>query len=155
MLRFKSILIIDNDPICVYLVTKEIQRSNVAAEVYTAKNGESALGFIIDYFKEHRDLPEVILTDLHMPVMNGMEFVRRLKKLPFFKSDKTILATITSSENYEELEMVKSEGINYLFPKPFKKDYLKFLKLIKISRIKPLLYRRIFKKQNAFLSKAS
>lgn len=154
-MQFKSVLIIDNDPICIFLTKREIQRSNIAAEIFTATNGEAALDVVVNYFKEHRSLPEVILSDLNMPVMNGLEFFRRLKRLPFFNPEETIVATITSSEKYEELEMLKKEGMKYVFPKPVLKEYIKSLKLIKVSRTKPLLYQRFMQMRKSSMHHAA
>jgi CheY-like chemotaxis protein len=152
MKQFQSVLIIDNDPTCIFLQKRQIEKANIAAEIHTASNGEEAIDFLVNYYRNNESLPEVIFSDIQMPTMNGVEFIQRLKKLPFYKAEEVILATLSSTENIEILQKVKAEGVKFLFQKPMIQDYLKFIRLAKIRRLRLSLYNRIFGNRNSFLS---
>lgn len=148
MPQFRSVLIIDNDPACIFIQKRQIQKAKIAAEIYTASNGEEAIDFLVNYYKNYESLPEVIFSDIHMPGMNGVEFIQRLKKLPFYKAEEVILATLSSTENIDILQKIKAEGVKFLFQKPMIQDYLKFIRLAKIRRLRLSLYNRIFGNRN-------
>lgn len=102
----KVICIIDDDPIYQFLINKIIGNSEADHEVMFFKNGKEAL----DYFTLdlNKNLPEIILLDLEMPVMDGWDFLKELDKLQIDKPDIYI---VSSSISHEDREKVK------LFPK--------------------------------------
>jgi CheY-like chemotaxis protein len=144
MIQLRSVLIIDNDPASIFLQKRQIEKANVAAEIYTASNGEDAIDFLVNYYRNNEALPEVILSDIHMPNMDGVEFVKRLKNLPFYKADSVILAMVSSSDNLDILQKIKEQGVKYYFQKPMIEDYIKLLKVAKLSRLRSALTNKIF-----------
>lgn len=67
----KLTCIIDDDAVYVSLVKKLIQLKNLCNNILVFTNGKDA----IDYFKEENLVPDLILLDLNMPIMNGWEFL--------------------------------------------------------------------------------
>lgn len=94
------------------LINFYLRRSGISCEV--ASNGLEALEF---FEKENFDL---ILMDMHMPVMDGFSTVRRLKKLGF---SKPIIA-FTASATEESRRKCLEAGCDSLLTKPFSRDSL-------------------------------
>ena len=76
-----------------------------------AENGRAGLSLAASF------LPDLIITDELMPVMNGMEMIRRLKQNPHLANIPTIMLT-AQSDNDTESESVKS-GVDIFMEKPF------------------------------------
>lgn len=92
----------------------------IGFEIAEATNGEQALEKTLQF------LPDLIITDLAMPVMDGFELTRRLRKLPEFEN----LTIIVSSASVFESDEHKSIGVGAddFLPKPVQMEDL-FLKL--------------------------
>jgi CheY-like chemotaxis protein len=83
-----------------------------------AKNGEEAL----EYLESGKSLPDIILLDLNMPRMNGIEFLGILKEHKKIKYLPTIV--LTTSENRDDLLECYKIGIAGYIIKPLKyEDY--------------------------------
>lgn len=83
-------------------------------EIYEAKDGEEGL----ELYHEHK--PDIIITDIEMPKINGLELCRIIRKED--KSTPIIISTAYTSTEYL-LEAVKLNLINYL-PKPIEEEAL-------------------------------
>lgn len=83
-----KVLCVDDEPDLLYLFTFILTRAG--HEVIQATNGEEALARLED------GLPDVIVTDLMMPVMDGAEFVARLRADPRWSAIPVVLVTATT-----------------------------------------------------------
>lgn len=99
----KVICIIDDDPIYHFLINKIIGNADAGHELLFFKNGKEAL----DYFMLDLDnnLPEIILLDLEMPVMDGWDFLKEIEPL---HTDNTSIYIVSSSISHEDKEKAKS-----------------------------------------------
>ncbi|GLB53463.1 response regulator [Neptunitalea chrysea] len=79
----QNICIIDDNPIFLLTATKMIQLQNCAKSICSFKNGEIALGHLKNEYKAGADLPDLILLDINMPVMDGWQFLDALRSLNF------------------------------------------------------------------------
>lgn len=121
----KVICIIDDDPIYQILINKIIAKSKTEYEILRFKNGKEA----IDYFTLDtlKNLPEIILLDLEMPVMDGWDFMTEVDKI---FTDQTDIYIVSSSIAYEDKEKAKSfTKIKGYFSKPI--DAEKILEITK------------------------
>lgn len=99
----KVICIIDDDPIYQILIERIIAMSKTDFKVMRFKNGKEALdAFTLDTTK---NLPEIILLDLEMPIMDGWDFMTKIEKLP---TEQTAIYIVSSSISYEDREKAKS-----------------------------------------------
>lgn len=75
---FRKVMIVNDDEISLFVASKMIAKTGFAADVITAGNGAKALQ-VFDSFllnsKGPADVPEIVFLDLHMPVMDGWEFL--------------------------------------------------------------------------------
>jgi CheY-like chemotaxis protein len=125
----KVICIIDDDPIYQFLINKIIGKSKAKHDVMFFKNGKEALDYFTLDLKNN--LPEIILLDLEMPVMDGWDFLNEIEQLPI---DKTDIYIVSSSISHEDKEKSKA------FPK-IKGHFSKPINSTKIQEITKYLYK--------------
>jgi CheY-like chemotaxis protein len=66
---------VEDDPITNYINKRLINIVNSTINVHFALNGREGLSFIQKSHKENKNIPQLILLDINMPVMNGFEFL--------------------------------------------------------------------------------
>lgn len=92
----KSIWVIDDDVIYQIIINKIIQRSEMFSSTSSFKNGKEAIDNLNDSLKNNSDLPDIILLDINMPIMDGWEFMEEMGLIkPKLKKD--IIVYIVSS----------------------------------------------------------
>lgn len=104
----RTVLIVDDEPRIRSLVALILR--NVGYGVLEAVNGEDALGMLRD------NRVSLIITDYCMPGMNGFQFIRRLRKIPEYKTVPVIL--ISGSSELILKEFI-DEDISEFLMKPF------------------------------------
>ncbi len=121
----KVICIIDDDPIYQILINKIIAMSKTECEIIRFKNGKEALDyFTLDTIK---NLPEIILLDLEMPIMDGWDFMTEVDKI---FTDQTDIYIVSSSIAYEDKEKAKRfTKVKGYFSKPIDSE-----KILEITR---------------------
>jgi CheY-like chemotaxis protein len=113
----KSILLVEDDELDVISVERSLKKINMDVKLYTAYNGIEALSLLKGKSKEKmEDLPDIILLDLNMPRMNGIEFLKELRSNPAYNDIKVFVMT-TSNEDKDRIE-TENLGINGFIIKP-------------------------------------
>jgi CheY-like chemotaxis protein len=130
MSLLKRILLVEDSDRDVELTLAALDEYNLANEVVVARDGAEALDYLFQRgkFTAHGNgLPVVVLLDLKMPKVDGLEVLRLMKGEARFKSIPVVM--ITSSR--EEQDLVKSYelGVNAYVVKPV--DFQKFVESIK------------------------
>jgi CheY-like chemotaxis protein len=120
----KAILLIDDDQVDAMTVRRALKELHVTNRLEHVENGEEALAFLGDPVK---DRPCLILLDLNMPVMNGIEFLQAVKAVPDLKCIPVVVLT-TSDEQKDKLESF-SLGVAGYMRKPV--DYPQFVEIIR------------------------
>lgn len=119
-----KILIVDDEIDILEFLSYNLKKENF--KIFTASNGEDAISIA------EKELPQLILLDVMMPTMDGIETCEELRKNP--KLDNTIIAFLTArGEDYSQVAGFEAGGDDYII-KPIKPKIL-------ISRIKALLKR--------------
>lgn len=116
--------IIDDDNMYVSLLKKVIDLRELAKSLLIFRNGREALDYFVSIFEkaEERPIPQVILLDLNMPVMNGWEFLSELANYDFPALKNTTLYIVSSSINpvdinrAKEIQLVKGFIIKPISP---------------------------------------
>jgi CheY-like chemotaxis protein len=112
MLEKSSILIVEDD-----LDTKNIMEDileNIFHTVYSANNGMDAL----ELYKQNQ--PDIVLTDIIMPSMDGVELTKAIRQLN--PSQKIAISTAYNDEKY--INELKAEGVIHILTKPIDANYL-------------------------------
>ncbi|WP_340200561.1 response regulator [Ascidiimonas sp. W6] len=120
-----NILFIEDDVIEVMKLHRTIAKLGLKHNIIEAGNGEDAL----EILQDNDVIPDIILLDLNMPKMNGIEFLRILKENKVFKYIPSII--LTTSSNRQDLQECYEIGIAGYMLKPLKYEhYIEKLKTI-------------------------
>ncbi|WP_396143836.1 response regulator [Flavobacterium sp.] len=123
MIKSLNILLIEDDTIEVMKFNRVVKTLNLNHKIIEANNGEEAL----EILRIKEIIPDIILLDLNMPKLNGLEFLRILKNDESLKFIPSIVLT-TSSNHKDLLECYKIGIAGYLL-KPLKyDDYMERIK---------------------------
>lgn len=113
-----NILLIEDDMIEVMKLNRTISKLELPHKIVEANNGEEALKVL----QNKDELPDIILLDLNMPKLNGIEFLNILKNDEVLKYIPTII--LTTSNNQKDLLECYRIGIAGYVLKPLKyEDY--------------------------------
>jgi CheY-like chemotaxis protein len=124
MRSLKPVLLVEDDTIDALTVKRAFHDLQVACPLAHCLNGEDALNYLTE---EGRETPCVILLDLNMPKMNGIEFLRVMKANPALKRIPVVVLT-TSSEERDIAESF-TWGVAGYIVKPV--DYTRFVAAIR------------------------
>lgn len=113
----KNVLLVDDDYIFNFLNQSILERIGITNEIYTALNGKEALN-LLGHAAPQRFVPDVILLDLNMPIMDGFSFLETFKKLNLPGMDKVTIIIVTSSEDPDDIMKARRMGIEHYIPKP-------------------------------------
>lgn len=121
----KSVLLVDDDQVFNLLNQKTLQLLDLATEIYTARNGKEALDLINDYYRGAKTIPEIILLDLNMPIMDGFSFIEAFQKLEVPNKERVLIIIVTSSRDPKDLKRAKELGITSYLSKPLTEQDLR------------------------------
>lgn len=122
----KNVLLIDDDILFQYLGKRMLEGLGILEErIDTATDGEQALNLFNDYYSGTRALPEVILLDLNMPIMDGFGFLEAFRRLDLPKKADVRIVIVTSSDNPADVARARELGITHYLTKPVDKSALK------------------------------
>jgi CheY-like chemotaxis protein len=109
--RVLNILLVEDDEVDVMNVRRAFERNNVTNPLYVAGNGLEALAILRDGTvpRERR----LILLDLNMPKMNGIEFLQALRADPDLASTPVVILT-TSNDDQDKIDAYNLNVAGYL-----------------------------------------
>lgn len=123
MIKSLNILLIEDDSIEIMKFDRVLKKLNQSHKVTVALNGEEAL----THLNEKGLIPDIIILDLNMPKINGIEFLRLLKSNSKFAMIPSIV--LTTSNNHREVKECYTIGIAGYLLKPLKyEDYVTVIK---------------------------
>jgi len=120
----RPILLVEDDQVDVMTIQRALHEIKIANTVHVTRNGEEGLAFLAH---KENEKPCVILLDLNMPKMNGIEFLREIKKDPALRLIPVVVLT-TSKEEMDKSESFQLGAAGYMI-KPV--DYQQFLEVIR------------------------
>jgi CheY-like chemotaxis protein len=120
----RPILLAEDDHVDAMTVKRALKDLHVTNELHIVENGEKALAFLTAPENRH---PGIILLDLNMPKMNGIELLVALKKDDQLKRIPVIVLT-TSKEEQDKIESFNLGAAGYMV-KPV--DYKKFVEVVR------------------------
>ena len=119
--KLNCLLLIDDDTATNYLNTKIVKQVDCADYIKVATSGQQALDYLSNSgtYAVNGDVyprPDLIFLDLNMPMINGVQCLRELKKDPELRSVPVVI--YTSSKSYDERAETLKLGANYFITKP-------------------------------------
>ena len=109
------ILLIEDNPIDLDLTRRAFCKRRLTNPIEVARDGEEALAFI-QRWDEGESIPAVILLDLRLPKVNGLEFLRVIKRHPSYKTIPVIIMTASSQD--DDIEEACKLGVRSYIVKP-------------------------------------
>jgi CheY-like chemotaxis protein len=124
------ILLVEDDPRDVELTLTALDEYNLANEVVVAPDGEQALDYLYyrgNYKQRLRENPAVLLLDLKLPKINGIEVLKKIKSDEELKMIPVVV--LTSSREEKDMLATYELGVNAYVVKPV--DFHEFVNAIK------------------------
>jgi CheY-like chemotaxis protein len=121
----KPILLVEDDLVDAMTVKRALRDIEFTGELHHVENGEEALAFLRDPEKPR---PAIILLDLNMPRMNGVEFLQVAKQDAKLRQIPVIVLT-TSQEEHDRFASFDQSAAGYMI-KPV--DYAQFVKIMRV-----------------------
>ena len=120
-----KVLLVDDDTIYQYIASKTLEATGLTKKIITCSNGEEAYRFLETNMNNPQELPDIILLDVNMPVMNGWDFLHAFKNLhsPSLKDIPIFL--VTSSVNDADINYSQQfSNVHDYIVKPLVKEKL-------------------------------
>ncbi len=116
-----EVLLVEDNITDAELTIRELKKHNMANNLFHVKNGEEALDFIFGTgrYSGNREIqypPKVILLDIQMPKVNGIEVLQKIKSDPRTRSIPVVI--LTSSKENPDIQKCYDLGANSYIVKP-------------------------------------
>lgn len=128
---FNCILLIDDDDITNYINVNLLKKIAIADTIKSFKNGREALDFIHSTDNHSEIFPDLIFLDIHMPIMDGYEFLNVFKS--FDVSLRARIVILSTSVRIQDEVKLKHAGIEYFIDKPLTEE--KVILLLKKMKV--------------------
>jgi CheY-like chemotaxis protein len=118
----RPILLVEDNPMDVDLTLRAFKRRRVTNTIHVARDGEEALAWL-PRWEAGEPWPAVILLDLKLPKVDGLEVLRQLKQHPTLRVIPVVV--LTTSEEGADLQAAYHLGVNSYIVKPV--EFEKFM----------------------------
>ncbi len=127
------ILLVEDDDVDAENVVRAFKKNNINNPLYIAGNGEEALALLRREgpYSDPKtyESPGIVLLDINMPVMNGIEFLRIMKSDDQFKRIPVVVLT-TSREENDRTESFRMSVAGYIIKPVDFRDFVQVIKTI-------------------------
>lgn len=113
-----KILIAEDNKMNMIVISKMLKNILPNVKLFEAGNGEEALSALNDA------VPDLVLMDVQMPVLDGVEATKRIRANTTHPSAKVLIVALTAGVSREEKDNCYNAGMNYFLSKPIDKDLL-------------------------------
>jgi response regulator of citrate/malate metabolism len=113
-----NLLIIDDDDICNFINNRVAQTSGIFSKIDAVHNGKDALEYLQHALSCATHLPDVILLDLNMPIVNGFDFIQSFRGLCIPNNQNIEIIILTSSNDSSDVRRARAMGIDHYLLKP-------------------------------------
>ena len=130
MEKFRRILLVEDDPRDVELTLTALEDYKLANEVVVCRDGQEALDYLYSrgkFASRAKENPAVILLDLKLPKVNGLEVLQQIKS----DARLQVIPVVMLTSSHEEKDMMRSYklGVNAYVVKPV--DFHEFINAVK------------------------
>ncbi|HLW20949.1 MAG TPA: response regulator [Cyclobacteriaceae bacterium] len=127
MENFDLVYVVDDDPLYIFSMKKVLGITDFCQESMFFKNGQEALDDLIPRLSQAGKLPDIIFLDISMPLMNGWQFLDKLKTYPIHQEMKIFIVS-SSIDPYDTGKSASYEIVTDYIYKPITIDKMKELK---------------------------
>ncbi len=114
MIKPINILLVEDDPLDIIDISRQLDKQHIIYQLQTAHNGEEAIRIL----EETQELPDIALIDINMPKMNGLELLHAIRNHESWKNLKCFI--ITTSDEKVDRRAAASLGVSGYITKPLK-----------------------------------
>ncbi len=127
MTQTQTILIVEDNPDDLELTLLAFEQTELEANIIIARDGVEAINYFLSQNQISTPLPDLILLDLQMPRLNGLDLIREIRANPRTK----LLPIVILTTSYEESDRLQgySLGCNSYIRKPV--NYSEFVNVMK------------------------
>jgi CheY-like chemotaxis protein len=118
------ILLVEDNPMDLDLTLRAFNKKKFSNTIQIARDGEEALAYFARW-EAGEALPAVILLDINLPKVNGLEVLQKLKEHPVFRRIPVVV--LTSSRENSDLNTAYDLGVNSYIEKPV--SFSKFIEV--------------------------
>lgn len=107
----RFLMVIDDDSVYQYTVKRNVERSSLADRMLFFRDSELALNYLSEHRESALDLPDVILLDINMPVMDGWAFLAEYALISPFFAKRVHLFVVTSSLYVDDVRRASASAL--------------------------------------------
>lgn len=126
-MKSKIILLVEDNPDDEMLTIRALRNNNIQNEVVVARDGQEALDYFFNKTGPDNPLPAVVLLDLKLPKVNGLEVLQRLRNDK--RTNLQPIVILTSSKEEQDIINGYRLGANSYIRKPV--DFSHFMEAVK------------------------
>lgn len=119
-----NFLLVDDDNICQFIHRRVLEMSGCCKSAHSALNGKAALEILDRAASGAMTIPDVILLDLDMPLMNGLAFLEAFREFDNALKQRIAIVLLTSSVSGKDWDSARALGVKYCLPKPLTHEKL-------------------------------
>jgi CheY-like chemotaxis protein len=113
-------LVIEDDPDDLFLLESSFSRYGLEADIQIASDGLQALRFVDDFRNSASPLPDLVILDLNLPGVSGLEILRRIRTI--WNILELPVVILSSSISLGDVNAARSLGVSGYFEKPLVRD---------------------------------
>lgn len=129
MSKFKDVFVIDDDKVFHFIIKKLFSKNNIDINPTFYLNGLEAIEKIKEKIDMGTTMPDLILLDINMPIMDGWQFLDEFRKTrtTITTSGQTIIYLVSSSDSISDINKAKEyqDQVKDYFFKPMSLDDLR------------------------------
>ncbi len=113
--RVMDILLVEDDSVDIMNVQRAFMKNNINNPLHIARNGNEALDMLrgSGEVMQMSPMPKIILLDINMPKMNGIEFLKEIRKDDNLKSISVFIMT-TSNDDHDKFQAYNMNVAGYI-----------------------------------------
>ena len=128
MSKFKDVFVIDDDKVFHFIIKRLFSKNNIDISPSFYFNGLEAIEEIKEKINSGNTLPDLILLDINMPIMDGWQFLDEFRKTRIVtQGERTTIYLVSSSDSISDINKAKEyqDQIKDYFFKPMTIEDLK------------------------------